>query len=46
MNLFKSLKSKNGLGLLMGAKLRPRLRSEVLAVERLCEDKLKIFTIS
>lgn len=43
--LFRSLKRRKGLGLLIGAKLGPRLRREVSAEDKICVEGLNIFTV-
>lgn len=43
MYIFRSFNNKKGLGLLIGAKFNPRLRREVSAVKRTCDDKFKYF---
>lgn len=45
MYLFKSLNKRKGLGLLIGAKLRPLLSRLMSAGESSRDDRLKIFTV-
>lgn len=45
MNLFSSTKRVNGFSGMMGTKLSLRLNKELSDSERICLDRLKIFTV-